>query len=234
MVIKKIFGALLLLTVLTLSQTGFAEKTDWTDRNFYFRNIRTVIVFDATVSPGVDVGGTIGVLNIQDRFRQDAVKLPCQIVYEAQARQIIGGQIGMNLDALSMSNPLQARQIVMQNAYRIGADAWILANVDAWGNQTYIEPERTVWESRRETRRYYDQWGRLHEESYNVQVPVTYPPRRVDISTVQVTMQAFETRTGQMIFARKDVRDREDYSAQVGMFGRISNSFFEDLAKKIR
>ena len=233
MVIKKIFGTLLLLAVLALPQTVFAEKTDWTDRNFYFRNVRAVIVFDATVSPGVDVGGTIGVLNIQDRFRQDAGKLPCQIIYEAQARQIIGGQLGMNLDALSISNPMQARLIVMQNANRI-ADAWVLANVDTWGNQTYIEPERTVWETRRETRTYYDRWGQRHEESYNVQVPVTYPPRRVDISTVQVTLQAFESRTGQMIFARKDVRDREDYSAQVGMFGRISNSFFEDFGKKIR
>ena len=233
MLIKKLFGALLLLTVLALPQTVSAEKTDWTDRNFYFRNIRTVVVFDATISPGVDVGGQIGVLNIQDRFRQDATKLPCQIIYEAQARQIIGGQIGVNLDALSLSNPMQARLIVMQNANRI-ADAWVLANVDTWGNQTYIEPERTVWETRRETRTYYDRWGQRHEESYNVQVPVTYPPRRVDISTVQVTLQAFESRTGQMIFARKDVRDREDYSAQVGMFGRISNSFFEDLAKKIR
>lgn len=234
MIIKKVFGALLLLTVLALPQSVFAEKTDWTDRNFYFRNVRTVIVFDATVTPGVDVGGTIGLLNIQDRFRQDAGKLPCRLVSEAQARQYVGGQIGMNLEALAMSNPMQARQIVMQNAYILGADAWVLANVDAWGNQTYIEPERTVWESRRETRTYYDRWGQRHEESYNVQVPVTYPPRRVDISTVQVTLQAYEARTGKLIFARKDVRDREDYSAQTGMFGRISNSFFEDLAKKIR
>ena len=234
MVIKKIFGAILLLTVLALPQTVFAEKTDWTDRNFSFRNIRTVIVFDATVSPGVDVGGGIAILNIQDRFRQDSLKLPCRIITEAQARQIIGGQIRMNLDALSLSNPMQARQIVMQNAYNLGADAWILANIDAWGNQTYVEPERTVWENRRQTRTYYDQWGRRHEETYMTQVPVTYPPRRVDISTVQVTMQAYDARTGALIFARKDVRDREDYSAQSGMFGRISNSFYEDLAKKIR
>ena len=233
MIIKKIFGVILLLTVLALPQSVFAEKTDWTDRNFYFRNIRTVIVLDATVSPGVDVGGFVVIQNIQDRFRQDARKLPCTIYTEAQARQIIGSQIGTNLDVLAMSNPAQARLIVQQNAYRI-ADAWVQANVDAWGNMSYIEPERTVWESRRETRRYYDQWGRRHEESYTVQVPVTYPPRRVDVSAVQVTLHACNARTGSPIFSRKDVRDREDYSAQTGMFGRISNSFYEDLAKKFR
>ena len=234
MIIKKIFGALLLLAILTLPQNVFAEKTDYTDRNYYFRNIRAVIVLDATVSPGVDVGGTIAVLNIQEKFREDAFKkLNCRIYTEAQARQLLSAQVGMNLEALAMSNPMQARQIVQQNAYQI-ADAWIFANVDAWGNTTYIEPERTVWESRRETRRYYDRWGQLREESYNIQVPVTYPPRRVDISTVQVSLQVYDARTGAMVFARKDVRDREDYSAQSGMFGRISNSFYEDLAKKIR
>ena len=233
MIIKKFFGMMLLLAILALPQTGFAEKTDYTDRNYYFRNIRTVIVLDATVSPGVDVGGNIAVLNIQDKFRQDARKLPCNVITESQARQMIGGQVRMNLEALAISNPVQARQIVQQYAYTI-ADAWIFANVDAWGNTTYVEPERTVWETRRETRRYYDRWGRRHEESYNVQVPVTYPPRRVDVSTVQVTLQTYDARTGAMVFARKDVRDREDYSAQSGMFGRISNSFYEDLAKKIR
>ena len=234
MIIKKIFGALLLLAVLALPQNVFAEKTDYTDRNYYFRNIRTVIVLDATISPGVDVGGNIAVINIQETFRQDAQRrLRCRIYTEAQARQILSAQVGMNLEALAYSNPVQARQIVQQNAYQI-ADAWIFANVDAWGNTTYIEPERTSWENRRETRRYYDRWGRLREESYYVQVPVTIPPRRVDISTVQVSMQVYDARTGAMVFGRKDVRDREDYSAQSGMFGRISNSFYEDLAKKIR
>ncbi|MBQ7453867.1 MAG: hypothetical protein IJS69_02265, partial [Selenomonadaceae bacterium] len=67
-----------------------------------------------------------------------------------------------------------------------------------------------------------------------VQVPVTYPPRRVDVSSIQMTLQMFEARNGSLIFARKDVRDREDYQAQKGMFGRITNSFFEDVGKKIR
>ena len=235
MIIKKFFGALLLLALLALPQNVFAEKTDYTDRNYYFRNIRTVIVLDATISPGVDVGGNIAVINIQETFRQDAQRrLRCRIYTEAQARQILSAQVGMNLEALAYSNPVQARQIVQQNAYAIGAEVWIFANVDAWGNTTYIEPERTVWENRRETRRFYDRFGRLREESYYVQVPVTIPPRRVDVSTVQVSMQVYDARTGAMVFARKDVRDREDYSAQSGMFGRISNSFYEDLAKKIR
>ncbi len=233
MLIKKIFGALILLTMLVLPQTVNAEKTNWYDREYNFHNIRTIILFDATFSPGIDYGGSVGFRSIQDTYAQNARKLKCNVITEAQARKEIGYQIGMNLESLAYSNPVQARQIIIQNAYRI-ADAWILSNVDRMENTYYIEPAHTVWEQRRETRTYYDSWGNRREEVYYIQVPVTYPPRRVDVTSIQMTLQLFEARTGSVVFARKDVRDREKYQAQNDMLGRIVNSFFEDAGKKIR
>ena len=233
MLIKKFFGVILLLAMLTLPQNVSAEKTDWFDRNFNFRNLRTIIVFDVTASPGVNYGGSVVYRNMQDTLYQNAKKLKCNVITESQAYRTLGYQLGMNLESIAYSNPLQARQIVMQNAYQI-ADAWILSNVDRLANDYYIEPERTVWEQKKETRRYYDRHGNRREETYYIQVPVTYPPRRVDISTLEMTMQVYEARRGDMIFARRDVRDRQDYQAQAGMYGRITNSFFEDVGKKIR
>ena len=231
--IKKFFGAIFLLMILILPQNVFAEKTDWFDRNFYFKNLRTVIVFDVTANSGLNYGGSIALRNMQDTFIDNSRKLKCNVITEAQAYRALGYQLGMNLESLAYSNPLQARQIVMQNAYRI-ADAWVVANIDDFANNYYIEPERTVWEQKKETRTYYDRSGRRHEETYYVQVPVTYPPRRVDVSTIEMTLQVFEARNGALIFARRDVRDRNDYQAQKGMFGRICNSFFEDVGKKVR
>lgn len=233
MLIKKFLGAVLLLAILALPQNVSATKTDWSDRSYDFRRIKTVIVFDMTVSPGLDYGGPIVLRNIQDTFVQNSRKLKCNVVTEAQAYRELGYQLGMDLQGLAYSNPGRARQIVMDNAYRI-ADAWVVANVDNLANTYYVEPARTVWESRTERRKYYDRWGNRREETYTVQVPVTYPPRRVDISTIEMTLQAYEARNRLMIFARRDVRDREDYQAQAGMYGRITNSFFEDLGKKIR
>ena len=233
MFIKKIFGVILLLAMLALPQNVSAEKTDWFDRNFNFRNIKSIIVFDVTTSPGVNYGGPVVFRNMQDTLYQNSRKLKCNVITEAQAYRTLGYQLGMNLESLAYSNPMQARQIVMQNAYRI-ADAWILSNVDRLANDYYIEPERTVWEQRKETRHYYDRYGNRREETYYIQVPVTYPPRRVDISTLEMTMQMYEARRGDMIFARRDVRDRQDYQAQAGMYGRMTNSFFEDVGKKIR
>lgn len=234
MLLKKFFGVILLLAIMSLPQAVSAEKTDWFDRNFNFRNIRTVIVFDLTTNQGSDYGGSIALRNMQDTFIQNAQKnLRCNVMTEAQARRTLAYQLGMDLESLAYSNPLQARKVIIDNAYRI-ADAGVFGNVDSWENNYYIEPEHTVWESKRETYTYYDHHGRRHEETRYIQVPVTYPPRRVDVSTIQMTLQVFEARRGEMIFARKDVRDREDYQAQKGMFGRICNSFFEDFNKKIR
>ena len=231
--LKKFFGVILLLAILTLPQSVSATKTDWFDRNYNFRNIRTVILFDMTISPGIDYGGSVVLRNIQDIFVQNSSKLKCNVITERQAYRDLGYQLGMNLEEMAYYNPLQARQVVMQNAYRI-ADAWITANVDNLANTYYVEPARTVWEQRKERRTYRDRHGNRQEEVYYVQVPVTYPPRRVDISTLEMTLQLYEARRGTPIFERRDVRDRQDYQAQLGMYGRITNSFFEDVGKKIR
>ena len=213
--------------MMSLPQIVSAEKTDWFNRNFYFRNIRSVIVFDVTPNQNFGRVDTILLRNLQDVYIQNAQKnLRCNVITEAQAQRML------NVESLAYSNPLQARHVIMQNAYQI-ADAWVVANVDTWDDNSYVKPGYTVWEQRRETRTYYDRHGNRREETYYIQVPVTYPPRRVDVSTIQMTLQVYEAQHGEMIFARKDVRDREDFQAQKGMFGRICNSFFEDFGKKL-
>ena len=230
MFVRKFFGVVLLLTMLALPQTVSATKTDWFDRNFNFRAIRTVIVLDMTATPGLDYGGSLALRSMQGTFLNDSRKLKCNVISEQQARDMLSYQLGMNLNMLPLE---QARHAIIQNAYRI-ADAWVVGNIDNLSNTYYVEPARTVWEQRKERRTYRDAWGNRQEETYYVQVPVTYPPRRVDVTAIQVSMELHEARGGAPIFTRRDVRDREDYQAQDGMFGRISNSFFEDVGKKMR
>ena len=228
--LKKFFGVMVLLAILIVPLNVYAEKTDWFDRNYNFRYIRTVIVLDATINPVFDYGGTTVLRNLQDTFLQNARKLKCNVITEAQARERLSYELGTDLNRMPYE---RARHTIINNASRI-ADAWVVMSVDNWADSSYVVPARTVWEQRKETRYYYDAWGHRREETYYNQVPVTYPPRRVDVSTLEMTLQMYDARTGDMIFSRKDVRDREDFQAQKGMFGRITNSFFEDLGKKIR
>ena len=103
-----------------------------------------------------------------------------------------------------------------------------------WENSYYIKPEYTSWEQRRIDRSYRNRDGKWVNDYYYVTVPVTHPPRRVDVSTLNMSFEVYETRTGKMIFGREDDRDREDYEAQDGMYERICKSFFGDFGNKIQ
>ena len=114
------------------------------------------------------------------------------------------------------------------------ADLIVECKIKDWSSDSYVIPERTVWERKKFTRRYRNHRGDWAEETYYETVPVTYPPRRVDVSDIAISFEVYDARTGQMVFGRDDVRRREDRDAHDGMFKRICNSFFEDLGKKLK
>ena len=113
-------------------------------------------------------------------------------------------------------------------------DLIVECKIKNWKDDYYIVPEHTVWEQKKMYRTRRDRDGNKYEESYYITVPVTYPPRRVDTSTLVVDFEVFDARTGKMVFGREDDRTREDGNAQIGMFGRMCNSFFSDLNKKLK
>ena len=113
-------------------------------------------------------------------------------------------------------------------------DLIVECKITNWKNGYYIVPEHTVWEQKTMYRTRRDRDGNKYEERYYITVPVTYPPRRVDTSDLVVNFEVYDARTGKMVFGREDNRTREDAVAQVGMFGRMCNSFFSDLNKKLK
>jgi len=113
-------------------------------------------------------------------------------------------------------------------------DLIVECKITKWKDDYYIVPEHTVWEQKTMYRTRRDRDGKRYEEKYYVTVPVTYPPRRVDTSTLIVNFEVYDAKTGKMVFGREDNRTREDANAQIGMFGRMCNSFFSDFNKKLK
>ena len=113
-------------------------------------------------------------------------------------------------------------------------DLIVECKITRWKDDYYIIPEHTVWEQKTRYRTRRDRDGNKYEEKYYITVPVTYPPRRVDTSTLVVNFEVYDARTGKMVFGREDDRTREDANAQIGMFGRMCNSFFSDFNKKFK
>lgn len=212
--IKKIFGVMFLLACLILPQTASAEKTDYKDNSFNFRGIRRIVLLNVSSNIDFRREGNIFVQKLRSTYYENARKMKVDIITEEQARQMTGS-----------SNP--------RDFYTI-ADAYIQCNIKDWSDDYYIVPERTVWEQKRMYRAAYDSYGHRYEEEYYVTVPVTYPPYRVDVSKIAVAFEVYDTRSGRIIFGREDVRDRNDKSAQDGMYGRICNSFFQDFRKLLK
>ena len=115
----------------------------------------------------------------------------------------------------------------MENAYQI-ADAWIDAEITSWETQSYVEAERTVWESRNRDEIYgYNQNLQKDEQR---QVPVTYPPQRVDVSTIQVTFEVYDARRNMKVFEREDALTRKNFQVHLNLFDEMSDSFFAEVA----
>ena len=211
---KKIFGVIFLLACIILPQTVSAEKRDYKDNYYNFRNIRRVVLLDVSSDIDFRREGDIFIRNLRNTYYDNARKLKVEIITESQARQMTGS-----------SNPRDFAQI---------ADLYIQCDIKDWSDDFYIVPERTVWEKKKMYRTVRNRDGNRYEEEYYVTVPVTYPPYRVDVSKIAVEFKVYDARTGQMVFGREDVRDREDRRAQDGMYGRICNSFFQDFRKLIK
>ena len=214
-VLMKIF---LCALIVLIPQIVSAEKTDWQNSNFNFKTVKKIVLLNVTSNVDLSNYGSAIQYRVQQNYIDKAKKSKCTIITEEQAKEILNVK---STDALK------------QNISTI-ADAWVECKIKNWHDSYYIIPAHTEWEDKRMTRKHRRSDGSSWEETYYITVPVTYPPRRVDVSDISTTFEVFSATTKEPIFVRDDVRKREDAQAQKNMFERMCNSFFEDFGKKVK
>ena len=228
---RAVFAMLLGVWLALLPQAASAEKTDWKDNAYDFSRIRRVLVYNVDLS-AANLSSGMKEHKYRSDFPEYAKKMGCEVLTEEQAWRRVSLALGVDLDAIARTDPGRAQQLFAENLSRV-VDAWVQSRVLKWENTYYIIPEHTEWEQKRIDRSYRDRNGHWVNDYYYVTVPVTYPPRRVDISRLNMSFEVYDVRTGRLIFGREDARDREDYDAQDGMYERICKSFFGDFGDKI-
>ena len=227
----RVFLALLLgVWLAVLPQAASAEKTDWQDKSYDFSRVRRVLVYDVDLS-AANFGGSMKEHKYKGDFPSYAKKLECEVLTYEEAWRRVSLAIGVDLDRLAATDANRAVALFDENLSKV-ADAWVTSRVLKWEETYYIQPERTVWETRRIDRGYRSD-GHWVNDYYTITVPVTYPPRRVDISRVNMSFEAYDAKTGKLIFGREDDRDREGSNNHCGMYERICKSFFGDFGSKI-
>lgn len=234
--LKKIFATLLIVTALTLPQNVSAQE-DWTAANYDFRNIKSIIILDATINPYIDYGGMIGLRGLQNNFWSscsEQLRPTCKIYSEEQAQQIIGAAIGVNFERLSLNNPMKARQLVIDNAWRV-ADAYILGIVETWGGSNYVAPSDVDFKQVIEHRVYYNTDGTV-EQVDNPKIPaeVSYRAQSSDVAAIGMIMRLCLAKDRAIVFERFDMRERPADVSQMDLFDNMSAAFANDVAAKIR
>ena len=226
----RVFSALLLgVWLALLPQSASAEKTDWKDNSYSFSTVQRILLYDPNFSAVKGQEMTEFAEKIaSSAYPQQAARGKCEVITLSQAIQRLSRLLGTDVDALAVSNPAKAKALLDENILQI-ADAWVLCKVTDWKNGSYVVPERTVWETRTVRSSHGD------KRTYTYSVPVTYPPYTVKYSRCNVEFELYDARTGKMVFARRDARDKEGgYDNQEGMFERITKSFFDDVGKKAK
>ena len=233
--LKKIFAALLIVTALTLPQNVSAQE-DWTAASYDFRNIKSIIILDATINPYIDYGGMIGLRGLQNNFWSscsEQLRPICTVYSEEQAQQIIGEAIGVNFERLSLDNPMKARQLVIDNAWRV-ADAYILGIVETWGGSNYVAPSDVDFKQVIEHRVYYNTDGTV-EQVDNPKIPaeVSYRAQSSDVAAIGMIMRLCLAKDKAIVFERFDMRQRPADVSQMDLFDNMSAAFANDVAAKI-
>lgn len=187
-----------------------AEKTDWADSNYDFHKIQKALIYDIELSDTEEFESDLLEQTLQEEYLKNAMR-PGYRVLDAQKAAL-----------LSPENPVAA------------ADVYIKAELLKWHDDSYEKPAYTSWETQRSTRTRKLPNGEKIEDTYYTTVPVYHPPQIIYTSTVRLRFEVFDSKTGQRVMARDELRLRDDsHHGQKGIFGRICKSFFNDLKKKI-
>ncbi|MCR5834437.1 MAG: hypothetical protein K6G55_07315 [Selenomonadaceae bacterium] len=234
MSVRKFFTVLMMISALIVSQTVYAEKSDWASSNYNFGKINTVLLLDVTVNPDLDYGGMIGLRGLQNTFRdrcRQVLNTHYKVITEDEALVILSVELNRNLEKLALENAIEARKIVMNNAWRI-ADAFIMGNIETWGNKKYTPSSNVNYAAVIEQRNYYDDRGHLNHERVLIPLPAQYLPEDTDVPAIGIIMRAYETGNETVIFERYEMRIRRPQEAQTEMFGEMCTQFAESFMSK--
>ena len=206
--LNPLLSGILLLLVVLCPLTAQAEKVNWEDKAYDFSKIKIAIVYDVEIVDNSELPSELTEKVVQEEYWKTASKPPYKLIRP---------------DDNSVLYPQDM------------ADIYVKAQVLKWHDDFYIKPAYTDWETRSSTRKVKRSDGSWYDETYYYTVPVYHPEQPIYTSTVRVKFDVYDNKTNKLIMSRDELRERDDSrQGQVGIFGRISKSFFDDLGKKIK
>lgn len=229
---KKIAGLFTFLVMLALfCQAASADKIEFKDESYNFRNIKNIVVYDLDFSQA-NLDNSIMEKSLNASYQKKAVQEKLPVISSESVMRKMSLALGQDLDLLAKDNWEAFNKIYDENLPSY-VDAYVNASVLQYETRSVYHPEYTTWETRREKSYVRDSQGNRIEIEDEVLVPVTHPGYYSSVILEKIEFHVHDARTGREVYSLQEWRDREDDNG-VDMFGRICGSFFKSFAKLIK
>ena len=226
----------LVMCILLLTSTVFAEKQEWVDKTFDFKQVKRILVYDPNVAKHLRNG--ITEKEIQEIFSAK-LKFPkeVQVITFSELLELITRDTGVNPGLLYSTDPNKAIAFINENIPKY-ADISISTNVLEYSIGKEYREGYTYQTTDYQTAYVYGQNG-----TTTVQAPVTtnhsVSGRNIPVAYSSVRWDVFYTKTGTAVFSRLEDRARANPTAfnntkPKDLYRRILDSFFDDLSDKIQ
>lgn len=226
-----LFLTALSLCLLTMVSVVQAEKMEYKDSSYNFKNIKNVMLYDMDFDRAA-INSSIVENSLNDIYQRRAVKENLPVIDSETVMRKMSLDLGQDMDLLMDAN-YEEFMSTFEEHLPDYVDAYITADVLEYTTKEVYHPEYTSWETRTEHHTIKDKDGKTITISEQVLVPVHHPAYYETVFYEDVEFHVYDSKTGKEIYSRKDWRDRSDNDGS-SMFERICNSFFKDFRKLIK
>ena len=219
------------LCLLMYCTAAMAEKTDYKDKTYNFKNIKSLVLYDMDFSK-VNIENSIMEKNLQSVYEQKSSDTKLNVLSNEQILRKISLGTGQDMDILA-ANDKDAYDRMFREHMPEYADAYVNANVVTYDTRSIYHEAYTSWENRTEYVKVKDSDGRWQTVEVTHTEPVYHPAYYTTVFDVVVDFHVYDSKTNKEIFARRDSRCRNGYEGQ-DMYTRICGNFFSDFGKLTR
>ena len=224
--------ALVVLMLVIMPVGAWAEKTDFKDSSYNFKQVKSVAVYDMDFSKIDMEEDSVQAKSMQAVYQDKLHTAKLPIVDEEMLLRKISLLSGQDMDLLYQSNPEEYEQVYWEKLPEV-ADVYITSEVKEYKSSIIFHPAYTSWERRTKYITVKDSDGNSRRVEIEYDEPVYHPESYSTQFYVTVEFRAYDTKTGKEIFSRVDARDREDYEGK-DMYARICANFAKDFAKLMK
>lgn len=224
--------ALLALMMVILPTSAWAEKTDFKDSSYNFKQVKSVAIYDMDFSQIDMEEDSVQAKSMQAVYQDKLHSAKLPIVDEESVCRKISLLSGQDMDTLYEKNYEEFEKIYQDRLPEV-ADVYITSQIKTYKSARIFHPAYTSWERRTKYITVKDSDGKSRRVEIEYEEPVYHPEYYSTQFYVTVEFRAYDTKTGKEIFSRVDARDREDYEGK-DMYARICANFAKDFAKLMK